>query len=131
VAALQEHAMLSENQQFEPVTSGYLRREAKCLHLYCLVCGHEREFDVSRPPFDHMPDRTVALTLGQVKVGSKPKFHGASAEQLSAGKPLRFNTPPPNTAAKPSSRLRRCLKWGLGGGSRDIAIAGVLPASKR
>jgi len=23
------------------------------------VCGHEREFDVSPPPFDHVPDETV------------------------------------------------------------------------
>jgi hypothetical protein len=81
-----------DKQTFTPVTFGYLRREAKWLHLYCTVCGHEREFDVSQPPFAHMADATVVPTLGQSMVCSKcgtkgkiwcvPEFHGASAETL-------------------------------------------------
>jgi hypothetical protein len=77
---------------FTPVTFSHLRREAKWLHLYCTVCGHEREFDVSKPPFQHLPDDTVVPTLGLVMVCSKcktkgkiwsvPEFHGASAETL-------------------------------------------------
>ena len=78
--------------EFEPVTFGYLRREARWLHLYCTNCGHEREFDVSRPPFDHMADSTVVPTLGKSMVRSKcgtkgkiwsvPEFHGASPATL-------------------------------------------------
>jgi hypothetical protein len=81
-----------DKQTFTPVTFGYLCREAKWLHLYCTVCGHEREFDVSQPPFAHMPDALVVPTLGQAMVCSKcgtkrkiwsvPEFHGATAETL-------------------------------------------------
>jgi hypothetical protein len=59
------------NQQtFTPVTFGYLRREAEGPHLYCIVC-HEREFDVSPPPFAQMSDATAVPTLRQVMVCSK------------------------------------------------------------
>jgi hypothetical protein len=84
--------MARANQTFTPVTFGYLRRQAKWLHLYCTVCGHEREFDVSQPPFAHMADSTVVPTLGHYivcskcgtkgKIWSVPEFHGASAETL-------------------------------------------------
>jgi hypothetical protein len=82
----------SNAADYQPVTFGYLRQEAKWLHLYCTVCGREREFDVSKPPFDQMPDSTVVPTLGQLMVCSKcgtkgkiwsvPEFHGASADTL-------------------------------------------------
>jgi hypothetical protein len=48
-----------DKQTFTPVTFGYLRQETKWLHLYCTVCGREREYDVSKLPFDRMPDSTV------------------------------------------------------------------------
>jgi hypothetical protein len=51
-----------------PVTFGHLRREAKWMHLLCNVCGHEREVDTSKRPFDTMPDSTVAPTLGRSMV---------------------------------------------------------------
>jgi hypothetical protein len=86
-------------QTFTPVTFGYLRREAKWLHLYCTVCGHEREFDVAQPPFAHMADATVVPTLGQSMVCSKcgtkgkiwsvPEFHGASPETRKRWRQLR------------------------------------------
>ena len=82
----------SNGADYQPVTCGYLRQEAKWLHLYCTVCGHEREFAVGKPPFDHMADATLVSTLGQVMVCSKcgtkgkiwsaPEFHGASAATL-------------------------------------------------
>lgn len=83
---------MPQEQTFTPVTFGYLRHEAKWLHLYCTICGHEREFDVAQPPFAHMADATVVPTLGQVmvcsrcgtrgKIWSVPEFHGPSVETL-------------------------------------------------
>ena len=88
-----------DKQTFTPVTFGYLRREAKWLHLYCTVCGHDREFDVSQPPFAHMTDSTVVPTLGQSmvcsncgtkgEVWSVPEFHGASPETRKRWRQLR------------------------------------------
>ena len=88
-----------DKQTFTPVTFGYLRREAKWLHLYCTVCGQEREFDVSQPPFAHMTDSTVVPTLGQSmvcsncgtkgKVWSVPEFHGALPETRKRWRQLR------------------------------------------
>ena len=62
------------------------------MHLLCNVCGHEREVDTSKPPFDKMADSTVVPTLGQVMVCSKcatkgkiwsvPELYGASEETL-------------------------------------------------
>ncbi len=54
-----------------PVTLGYLRREAKWLHLYCNVCGHEREVDTTEAPWAALPDETVVPTLGKSMVCSK------------------------------------------------------------
>ena len=74
-----------------PATFGYLRGEGKWLHLLCNVCGHEREVDTSRPPFDKMPDSTVAPTLGKSMVCSEcgtkgriwsvPELYGASPDR--------------------------------------------------
>jgi hypothetical protein len=60
----------SNAADYQPVTFGYLRQEAKWPHLYCTVCGHEGEFNVGLPPFAHMAD-TVVPTLGQVTVMRK------------------------------------------------------------
>ena len=79
------------NQQtFTLVTFGYLRREAKGPHLYCSVC-HEREFDVSQPPFAQMSDATVVPTLRQVMVCSKvrprERLVGAGVSRRFEGNP--------------------------------------------
>ena len=62
---------MSNELMYEAVTFAHLRREAKWLHLYYTVWGHDREFDVSRPPFEHMPDSTVVPKLGKLMVCSK------------------------------------------------------------
>jgi hypothetical protein len=67
-----------DKQTFTPVTFAYLRREAKWLHLYCTVCGRERESMFSNPPLDRMPDSTVVPTLGQSMVWSKCGTKGRS-----------------------------------------------------
>jgi hypothetical protein len=62
------------------VTFGYLRSEAKWLHLYCTVCGH----DVSKPPFDRMSDSTVVPTLGQSMVCSRCGTKGNGRHRTSS-----------------------------------------------
>jgi hypothetical protein len=60
-----------DKQTFTPVTFGYLRREAKWLHLYCTVCGREREYNVSQPPFDNMPDSNRGAVARPVEKGRR------------------------------------------------------------
>ena len=67
-----------DKQTFPPVTFGYLRREAKWLHLYCTVCGHEREFEV--PTLGQLMVCSKCGTKG--KVWSVPEINGASAETV-------------------------------------------------
>lgn len=78
------------DQHYEPVTFGDLRRDGMWLHLLCNSCGHEREVEVSKPPFADKPDSTVVPSLGKSMVcsgcgvkgniWSVPEFH-AGAER--------------------------------------------------
>lgn len=78
-------------QTFEPVTLGDLRRDRMWLHLLCNSCGHEREVETTKAPFDRMPDGAVVPLIGKSMVcsgcgvkgniWSVPEFHAGAERQ--------------------------------------------------
>ena len=83
---------VTQSNESEPVTFGYLRREGKWMHLLCNVCGHEREVDTTAEPWGALPDTTVVPKLGKSllcsncgtkgRIWSVPELYGASPETL-------------------------------------------------